>query len=75
MYNSRKSVQARGSLLAIMIIFSGIIVETAYTAGPRWYWLLLLNIPAIIFFPGKSISDSRKIKSDLKKIKQVEWLQ
>lgn len=73
MHNSRNKVQARGSLLAIMIIFSGIIVETAYTAGSRWYWLLLLNIPVLLFFPVPS--NTRKSRNDFKKLKRVQWLQ
>jgi len=73
MHNSRNKVQARGSLLAIMIIFSGIIVETAYTANPSWYWLLLLNIPVLLFFPVTS--NPRKTRNDFKKLKRVQWLQ
>jgi hypothetical protein len=75
MSHSRKAVQARESLLAIMIILSAIIIETAYTASPAWYWLLLLNIPVIVLLSGKPKPMSTRVPRDYKKIKQVPWLQ
>jgi hypothetical protein len=75
MDNSRRNVQARESLLAILIILSGIIIETAYTSGPGWYALLLLNIPAIFLLTSRSKNRSQIKNRDFRKVKQLQWLQ
>jgi hypothetical protein len=75
MDNSRKKLQARESLLAIMIIFSAIIIETAFTSGSSWYWLLLLNIAGILLLSGKLKFRRKGMNGNLKKIKQIQWQQ
>ena len=75
MDNSRKKIQARESLLAIMFILSAIIIETAFTRGPTWYWLLILNIPAILIISGKLRFRMKRTNRNLKKVKQMQWQQ
>ena len=75
MDNSRKKIQARESLLAIMFILSAIIIETAFTRGPTWYWLLILNIPAILLLSGKLKFRRNRTNRNLKKVKQMQWQQ
>jgi hypothetical protein len=75
MDNRREKVQARDSLLAIIILFSAIVMETAFTRGSTWYWLLFLNIPALLLISSKLKFRRKATNGDLKKLKQIQWQQ
>lgn len=72
MNTSRQKVQARKSLLAILIILTAIIIETGYTSGSQWYWWLFLIIPATILLTGKSNPWWKRYKRR-KNIKLIQW--
>ena len=43
-----KEASTRGTILSIGILINVLIIRTAFTAGPKWYYLLLLSLPLMV---------------------------
>jgi hypothetical protein len=47
---SSKPQNIRSMLLIALLIINAIVVRNAFTGSEKWYWLLLVTIPTLLFF-------------------------
>ena len=55
MSRKRSLISVSGSIVTILLLLNGIILQQAYVNNSDWYWALLINLPLILLL--KKISN------------------
>lgn len=43
----QKTIAASSAIVLLAVMLNVVVISAAYTAGPRWYWGLLLTLPLL----------------------------
>ncbi|MEP7257112.1 MAG: hypothetical protein ABI687_01965 [Flavitalea sp.] len=49
MTSERKPISANGMMLFFLVLINVILIETGYTKDEKWYWLLLISLPLLVW--------------------------
>ena len=48
MKQKEKNPSVSSTIITLLLMVNIIIVSTAYTAGPHWYWALVVTLPLLL---------------------------
>jgi len=48
MSRNPREVSAGGSIIVLFVLLTTIMLQNAYIADVRWYWCLIITIPAML---------------------------
>lgn len=48
MSRNQQKISVRNSIIAVFVILTAVILRTALISDERWYWCLLITIPAVV---------------------------